>query len=786
MLDTSLNSSENASQPDTQAASASPTTMTIQAVYEDGVIKPSEPLHLPPGTPITLQVAVQVTAQVAVGADAAPRAVEAASPAPEPVAPPAPAAVARERQPWAFRLPERLAALPWARVLTPEMLLFSFGVLVYLLTRFIGLSAFPIYFFSDEAIQANLASDFLQRGLRDHTGTFLPPYFLNDRNWNLSFSIYVHSLPVLLFGKSVVITRGTSVLVSLLAPIVIALILKQIFKIRFWWLGPLVLSVLPAWFLHSRTAFETVMMVAFYACFLYCYLRYRYEDPRYLYPAIVLGAMTFYSYTNGQGVMLVSGVLLLLSDLRYHLRQPLRRLLLAVGLLALMAVQFVRFRLLYPDAVAAQLQSLDSVWTRPLSFSEKVMLFGQNYLNGLSFGYWFLPNNMDLDRHRWLGLGHLPLLLAPLILLGLWVCLRNWRSSAHRLVLIAVLAAPFSSALVAIAITRVLAMMVPATLLACLGAEQLRVWLARRVPQLPLALGSAALLAVCSFGLLRSALVDAPTWFSDYGLGGMQYGAQQLFGEALPEEMAKTPGDIFLVASSWANNTDTYAWFFLNDSQRAQMRFASVDEFLLYKGENIERYRFVLTSEEYQRAIDSGKFVMPEPERVLYYPNGLPGFYFTRLSYVPGIDEIFQAERAARQELLQETVIVGGQETQVRFSRLDIGEIVNVFDGDVSTLLRGMEANPFVFEFEFSEPRSIGELVLDTAAMEFSLRIIATPATGGEPLITEQVFRGLPGEPHVELPLTGGAQPLSTLRIEITNLNEGDVAHIHVRELQLR
>ena len=93
----------------------------------------------------------------------------------------------------------------------------------------------------------------------------------------------------------------------------------------------LVLAITPAWFLHSRTAFETVMMVSFYACFLCAYLLYRYRDPRYLYAALLFGAATFSSYTNGQGVMLISGVLLLLTDWRYHLSQK-RRLILGAAL----------------------------------------------------------------------------------------------------------------------------------------------------------------------------------------------------------------------------------------------------------------------------------------------------------------------------------------------------------------------------------------------------------------------------------------------------------------------
>src|SRR5207248_1663354 len=120
---------------------------------------------------------------------------------------------------------------------------------------------------------------------------------------------------------------------------------------------------------------------------------------------------------------------------------------------------------------------------------------------GLSPGYWFFPNEDDLARHRMKGMGNLALISLPFVLLGLAICLRQWRSSAHRALLIAVLAAPFSAALVGISITRVLAMVVPATLLTCLGLDQVMDWLRKRVPYaaVPLEIGCGALLSIMSF-----------------------------------------------------------------------------------------------------------------------------------------------------------------------------------------------------------------------------------------------------------------------------------------------
>src|SRR5690606_25467799 len=101
--------------------------------------------------------------------------------------------------------------------------------------------------------------------------------------------------------------------------------------------------VAPAWFFHSRTAFETVEMTALYACFLYCYLKYRCEAPRYLYAALAFGALAFYAYSPGQMVMVATGALLGLVDLRYHWQH--RRVGLAgLALLAVLALPLVRFR----------------------------------------------------------------------------------------------------------------------------------------------------------------------------------------------------------------------------------------------------------------------------------------------------------------------------------------------------------------------------------------------------------------------------------------------------------
>jgi hypothetical protein len=444
-----------------------------------------------------------------------------------------------------------------------------------------------------------------------------------------------------------------------------------------------------------------------------------------------------------------------------------------------------RCRFLHPDAQASQLRSLYSYWFQPIGLGQKLTIFGGNYLQGLSPGYWFLPNDVDLERHRMKGMSHLPLISLPFVLIGLAICLRQWRSSAHRALLIALLAAPFSSAIVGIAITRALAMVVPATLLTCLGLDQVFTWLRRRVPYTPLAVGCGALLSIMSFGMLRTALVDGPTWYTNYGLGGMQYGAEQLF-TTLPAELAKSPDTRLLVSPTWANNPNIFPFFFLNEEQRNRVELINVDAFLFSKHDMSPNELFVMTPDEYKQAVASQKFVMQSPERIIPYPDGQPGFYFVRMRYADNIDTIFAAERQARQLLQEDSATLDGQQLLVRHSLLDAGQVADLFDGDDNTLMRGLEANPLIIELVFASPRTVGRLGVTVGSMDFSLKIITTPADGSAPRDASMTYRNLPSDPHVDLALPGSTQPVSKLRIEITNLHEGEVAHIHVREISLR
>ncbi|HEY6049980.1 MAG TPA: hypothetical protein VIZ58_01950, partial [Thermoanaerobaculia bacterium] len=591
---------------------------------------------------------------------------------------------------------------------------------------------YPIYFFCDEALQGNLAWQLLHNGFRDHTGTFLPPYFLNDRRWAVSLSAYANVIPTLLFGKTVAAVRGTSVAVTILGAAGAGLALRQM-RNRFWWAAPLLVGITPLFFVHARLGFESAMMASFFFCFLWAYFVYRNGSPRWLLLALFFGACTFYSYTAGQGIMLVMGALLLLSDLRWHVSQKKGVLAAALLLAALLALPYLRYRRLHPGVVQEQLQVLDSYWIHPIPLSEKLAHFGRNYAAGLDPRYWFLPNGKEMERHRMDSKAFLPPYFLPFMVLGLGVCVWKIRSPLHRAVLLTPLGVPFSGAAANLQILRLLGMIVPAVLLTAIGIEQILKWLARiRVPLLPAAAVCGAALAAGNVLLTREALAHGPTWFREYGLYGMQWGAPQVF-RGVSEELARAPRSRVLISSAWSNNPQEFVSFFLTPDEQLRVAIADIRAWNQRLTPFPDDAIFVMTPDEYELARGRRQFVVPEPLRVIPYPDGRPGFRFVRVRYAPDAAELFEAERQARAVLTEKAASVGGETWTIRHSQSDMGNVPDLFDGRSDTLLRGLEANPFVVEIEFPAPRTVSGVSVTLGSMDRAhVRLRAQAAGGGE------------------------------------------------------
>lgn len=662
-------------------------------------------------------------------------------------------------------------------------LLFAAGLALYAATRLYGLVEFPVFFFCDEATQANVADRLVHHGFRDEEGVFLPPYFLNDQRWAMSLNVYLLAAPVVAFGKSILLVRGTFVAVALFGAAALGLALRTA-GIGVWWAAPYLLAVLPVDFLHSRMALETTP--AFYAGFLWAYLLYRLRSPRDLFLALVLGAATFYSYTAGQGIMLVTGLLLLAIDAPFHLRQRLRLGVAAALLLALLALPFLREQRRHPGTTREQLLVLHSYWIVPSPLSQKLATFWSNYREGFDPGYWFVPNGAELIRHRMDEMAYVPVFFAPLLAIGALACLARWRRSpGHRVILLSPLAVPFAAALADRQILRALPMIVPIVLLSAAGLEEIFRVMRRLVPERVLAVAVAASLTVLGGRLTVLSLTRGGLWFREYGLYGLQFGARQIF-DGIRVELARSPGTRIHLASSWANNPNQFLDFFLTSRERPRAQMGDIDPYLTYWRALSENDLFVMTAGEYDRARRDPKVAVERPARTVLYPDGTPGFYFARIRYTPQAPAIFAAERQARRRLQEETSSIGGQPVIVRHSMSDMGSARDLLDGRFETVFRGLEANPFVMEFLFPSQRTISRIDLSLSRMNCEIAIEVSPARGGEPIVLRRTLQEPPGDSTQEFPLPAGPVRTSKVRITVRETDLGEPAHIEIRDVAFR
>jgi 4-amino-4-deoxy-L-arabinose transferase-like glycosyltransferase len=684
---------------------------------------------------------------------------------------------------WSSRLKERFAF---------ETALLAGSIIIYLATRLAALENFPIFFFTDEAIQTVMAADFIQSGLRNYQGELLPTYFSNGPTYNLSsVSVYLQVLPYLLFGKSVFLTRAVSVFITMLAALAVSFTLRDVFKSPYWWSGALLLSTAPAWFYHSRTAFETAEMASFYAVFIYLYMLYRVRSPRYLYPALVMGALVFYTYSPGQIIMAATGLILLASDQAYH-RRNWKTALKGLLVLFVLAIPFIRYSLAHETVNLDHLAMRAPYLFQPLPLAEKISRIASTYFRSISPAYWYLPHEHDLARHLMKGYGHLLLSGLPFAILGLGTVLKKLHLPQNRALLAALLAVPLGSMLVGTGITRLLAFVIPAILLTGIGLSIFLLWLENprvpkwlsigtgwKLPRSGIAAGVFTILALVNIVMLRDALINGPTWYQDYSLGGMQYGARQVFG-SVKEIIEKEPETKVILSPTWTNGADMVARFFLGTPLPIQM--GSISGHLNRQLSLDDNTLFILTPEEFVRASESNKFSKISVENTLPYPNQQVGFYFARMAYVEDIELVLETEYQARRVLQTADVPIGDEFVQVGYSYLDMGSIDLLFDQNPYTFARTYEANPFQLEFHFPVQRQIKGIsfTIGSILAEITVKI----DTGQDGIIREfsEVLRGTVERPSVLLDF-GDEVVAQSLRLQIKDSNQPEPGHVHIWEL---
>jgi hypothetical protein len=431
------------------------------------------------------------------------------------------------------------------------------------------------------------------------------------------------------------------------------------------------------------------------------------------------------------------------------------------------------------------LRLLDSYWTQALPLGEKLGRFAQEYWNGLRPDYWFAPDNgRDLIRHQMKGYAQLPVYLLPFLLGGLFIVLRRLRSAPsaapQRTLLIALLIAPIGGVLVAANVLRDLVFVVPAALLSAIGLIAVLEHLAQRVRYPQLALGTIALLVTLNLFMLYDATTNGSTWYDNFGLTGLQYGGPQVFAEA-KRQIEADPQRKVWIAATWLNGPEALKAFFAPTEPRIQLFDLNA---VLHERYDIETLTLVLNRDDFQRVTNSGKFTIRAIDSTLPYPDGTPGFYFTHLAYSPRADALFAAENEARTKLLSETIEWQGQPVLIAHSRLDLGSIGLLFDGDPATLVRTQDVNPAVFDLTFATPISMTGIAITTGSMDIELAVEVRSGNNEPPRRYAHSYTDLSPDPTVEL-VFGESLTVKSLHLEIKNPNVAAYNNVHLREIEI-
>jgi hypothetical protein len=116
-------------------------------------------------------------------------------------------------------------------------------------------------------------------------------------------------------------------------------------------------------------------------------------------------------------------------------------------------------------------------------------------------------------------------------------------------------------------------------------------------------------------------------------------------------------------------------------------------------------------------------------------------------------------------------------------SQFDIGQVKDLFDGDTFTLIRTLVDNPFYIELTFPQPHPFTGVTLTTGTMDFALTVKAYTDENATPQVYSHTYTGLGADPTVTLQFDPAPSLVKKIRIEVKNVNAGDEAKLHIREI---
>lgn len=288
--------------------------------------------------------------------------------------------------------------------------------ILFLVSRLFKVTEIPISMYWDEASIGYNAYSILTTG-RDEWGTFLPINFRAFGEFKLPVYIYSVTLIQLIFGMNDLSVRLPAVIYSFLSLVLVYLLGVKIYQRRdvgLW--AALSLTVVPWFFIFSRTGYEATAGLFWFLLGLYCWLR----SPKigWVIIAGVSFILSMYSYNSFRLVTpLMLGYLIYL--VWFTQKIATRKYLLWYGLAGLLflfsLVPIYKLVFLEPSVSRFQTISIFSQTKDPLAL---ISQFLQNYLSHFSWQFLMTTGDGNLRSHIG-GFGQLYWFQLPLLIFGL-------------------------------------------------------------------------------------------------------------------------------------------------------------------------------------------------------------------------------------------------------------------------------------------------------------------------------------------------------------------------------
>jgi len=169
-------------------------------------------------------------------------------------------------------------------------------VIFFLITRLYKISEIPVSVYWDEASIGYNAYSIIQTG-KDEWGDFLPLHLRAFGEFKLPVYVYSVVISEFVFGLNEFAVRIPAVLYSLGVVLVTYLLTKKIFDVKTALWSSFFVTIIPWFFIFSRTGYEATAGLMFYLLGIYLFLLYK-RSALFIFIAVISFIISIYSYNS--------------------------------------------------------------------------------------------------------------------------------------------------------------------------------------------------------------------------------------------------------------------------------------------------------------------------------------------------------------------------------------------------------------------------------------------------------------------------------------------------------